>query len=199
MPKGIPITEAQQERRRKEIANVSAHLFLEKGFNETSMREIAKAAGVGKSTLYDYFKSKEEILISYFRSETMKITDQARQIAEQEISVSEKLRRIMRLHLTYLVDNKLFYLKLTLEVQRLTMSGQQEIQTIRYAYQDMLRGLIEEGIQTGEFRPVNPLLAARSIFTLLAIAVFTSRPTGTPEEMLQDAMEIFFNGVRAGY
>ena len=197
MPKGVPLTEAQQNRRRKEIANASVHLFLEKGFNETSMREIAKTAGVGKSTLYDYFKSKEEILISYFRSETMKIADQARQIAEQEISVSEKLGQIMRLHLTYLVDNKLFYLKLTLEVQRLTMSGQQEIQTIRYAYQDMLRELIEEGIQAGEFRPVNPLLAARSIFTLLAIAVFTSRPTGTAEEMLQDAMEIFFDGVRA--
>jgi hypothetical protein len=61
----------------------------------------------------------------------------------------------------------------------------------------MLRGLIEEGIQTGEFRPINSLFAARSIFSLLSIAVFTSRPTGTPEEMLQDAMEIFFNGVYA--
>ena len=64
MPKGIPLTEAQQMRRRKEISDASIHLFLDKGFNETSMREIAKAAGVGKSTLYDYFKSKDEILIS---------------------------------------------------------------------------------------------------------------------------------------
>jgi AcrR family transcriptional regulator len=54
MPKGIPLTEEEQARRRKEIFHASVHLFLSKGFNETSMR-IAEAAGIGKSTLYDYF------------------------------------------------------------------------------------------------------------------------------------------------
>ena len=66
MPKGIPLTQEEQQRRRKEIFSASAGLFLEKGFTETSMREIAHAAGVGKSTLYDYFSSKEEILVFYF-------------------------------------------------------------------------------------------------------------------------------------
>lgn len=196
MPKGIPITEEQQEQRRKEIFDASVHLFLENGFNETSMREIANAAGVGKSTLYDYFKSKDEILISYFEDELHKITARAQEIAEQDLKVSEKLKQIMQMHLEYLVGNKQFYLKLTLESQRLAIQSQQRIQTSRHAYQDLLRTLIEDGIQTGEFRPVNPLFAARSIFTLLSIAVFSSRPTGTPEEMLQDAMNIFFKGVQ---
>ena len=40
------------------------YLFLEKGFQETSMQEIAVASGMGKSTLYDYFKTKDEILLS---------------------------------------------------------------------------------------------------------------------------------------
>ena len=197
MPKGIPLTEEQQEQRRKEIFDASVHLFLEKGFNETSMREIANAAGVGKSTLYDYFNSKDEILISYFEGEIHKITARAQKIAEGDLSISEKLSQIMEMHLTYLVNNKQFYLKLTLESQRLALQSQQRIQTSRHAYQDMLRALVEDGIQTGEFRAVNPLFAARSIFTLLSIAVFSSRPTGAPEEMLQDAMNIFFNGLQA--
>ena len=37
MPKGIPLTEEEQFRRRKEIFDASVHLFLDKGFNETSM------------------------------------------------------------------------------------------------------------------------------------------------------------------
>ena len=197
MPKGIPLTEEQQQRRRKEIFDASVHLFLEKGFHETSMREIAKAAGVGKSTLYDYFKSKDEILVSYFEDEIQKITTNAQNIAQQDLNVSEKLAQIMEFHLRYLVDNKLFYLKLTVEAQRLALGSQQQIQVARHAYQDMLRALIEEGIQSGEFREINPLFAARSIFTLLSTAVFTSRPTGTPEEMLQEALGIFFTGIQA--
>ncbi len=197
MPKGIPLTEEEQQRRRKEIFDTSVHLFLEKGFNETSMREIAVAAGIGKSTLYDYFGSKDEILITYFEDEIQKITEHAKEIAEQDMSVSEKLRCIMHMHLEYLVDNKNLYLKLTVEAQRLSFQSQQEIQIARHAYQDMLRALVEEGIQNGEFREINPLFAARSIFTLLSIAVFTSRPTGTPAEMMEDAIEIFFKGVQA--
>ena len=55
---------------------------MEKGFTETSMREIAKAAGVGKSTLYDYYKSKDEIMVSYFAEEIKKITVRAEEIIE---------------------------------------------------------------------------------------------------------------------
>ena len=196
MPKGIPLTEELQKQRRKEIFEASVHLFLEKGFSETSMREIAEAAGVGKSTLYDYFKSKDEILISYFEDEIQKITAKAQEIARQDLGASETLKQIMEMHLTYLVDRRLLYLKLSVEAQRLSFDSQQQIQIARHAYQDMLHTLIETGVQSGEFRDVNPLFAARSIFALLSTAVFTSRPTGTPEEMLQEALRIFFTGIR---
>lgn len=196
MPKGIPLTETELERRRKEIFDASLHLFLDKGFNETSMRTIAKAAGVGKSTLYDYFDSKDAILVSYFADQIEMITEKAQEISNQELSVSEKLKKIMRMHMGYLIQNRQAFLKLSLEAQRLAAESQEEIQRHRHAYQDMLRSLVAEGIRRGEFRAVNPLFAARSIFSLLSIAVFTSRPTGTPEEMLDEAMGIFFHGIQ---
>jgi len=196
MPKGIPLTAEEQERRRKEIFDASVHLFLDKGFNETTMREIAQAAGVGKSTLYDYFKSKDEILVSYFENEIEIMTERAQEIVAQDLDVPKKLRKIMQMHLAYLVDNKNLYLKLTVEAQRLSLGSQQQIQSKRYGYQDMIRTLVEEGIKQEEFRPVNPLFAARSIITLLSLAVFTSRPTGTPEEMMEDAIAIFFTGIQ---
>jgi AcrR family transcriptional regulator len=197
MPKGIPLTDEEQQRRRKEIFDASVHLFLEKGFTETSMREIAKAAGVGKSTLYDYYKSKDEIMVSYFESEIKKITVRAEEIIEQDLTIAEKLRKIMQMHLGYLVDSRQTFLKLSLEAQRLPADSQEQIQLHRHAYQDMLRALIEEGTRRGEFRPVNPLFAARSIFSLLSISVFTTRPTGTPEEMLEQALGILFEGIQA--
>lgn len=63
MPKGIPLTKEELEEKRNEIAHKAADLIIERGFNETSVSQIAKAVGIGKSTLYDYFSNKDEIFL----------------------------------------------------------------------------------------------------------------------------------------
>jgi AcrR family transcriptional regulator len=198
MPKGIPLTEEEQNKRRHEIFAATAHLFLEKGFTETSMRELAEAAGMGKSSLYDYFQTKDEILIWYFEDEIEDITAMAREIASQPLPAVEKLRQILRKQLELLLENKEFYLKLSFEVQRLGAESQQRIQIKRHEYQDLLRSLIEAGIQEGAFRQVDTLLATRILITALTPVVFTTRPTGTPSEMLDEAFNLFLHGVQAG-
>ena len=159
MPKGIPLTEEEQIRRRQEIFDASVHLFVEKGFAETSMREIAAAAGIGKATLYDYFKTKDEILLSFFEREVHDLADRAAEVVRQDLPGADKLRTIMRMHLEYWLPRKAFYLRLTIEAQRLALQSQQRIQAARHAYQDLLCTLIEDGIREGAFRPVDSLLA----------------------------------------
>jgi AcrR family transcriptional regulator len=195
MPKGIPQTEDGLNQRRRLILDAVAQLIIEKGFYETSMREISEAAGLGKSTLYDYFPSKDDILIAYVADEIHYITTQAEKIMAQEMSASEKIRRILLKQLEYMAANKRLYMKLSFEIQRLSFDSQQRIQQHRHAYQDMLCHLIEAGIQNGEFRPVNPLLALRGMFAFMSAAVFTSRPTGSPKEMMLDAIDIIFKGL----
>ena len=197
MPKGIPLTEEQQLRRRQEIFEAAVHLFLEKGFPETSMREIADAAGIGKSTLYDYFATKDDILISFFEHELESINLRANNITQQDLPVEDKLRMILEAHLEYLLANKNFYLRLTIEAQRLPLQSQQHIQASRHAYQDLICRLIEQGITEGVFRPVNPPLTMRIMLSALTPVVFTTRPSGTPQEMLRSAFDIFLHGIRA--
>jgi AcrR family transcriptional regulator len=197
MPKGIPLTEENLTRRRREIFNAAMQLFVEKGFIETSMREIAEVAGVGKSTLYDYFPSKDDILVHFVVEEVHSMTAGAEEIIAQDLSAAEKLRCILRKHLDYILANKLLYQKLAYEAQRVSAESFQYMQTHRHAYQDILCDLMKEGIQNGEFRPVNPLLAVHGMLSLLTTAVFTSRPTGSPDEMLLDALNIIFKGIKA--
>lgn len=197
MPKGIPLTQEEITRRRGEILRSAMELILRKGFLETSMREIAAAAGVGKSTLYDYFPSKDEIMIAYVVEEVERMTAEAVTIITQDLSATEKFKRIWRNQMEYMLANKHVYLKISFEAQRLNQESQQRIQAHRHAYQDILCELVEEGIRRGEFRPVNPLLAIRGMFSVLAPTVFTSRPTGSPEQMLEEAMDIVFKGLEA--
>ena len=197
MPKGVPLTKEAQKERRKEIFAASLHLFLEKGFTETSMREIADAAGIGKSTLYDYYKSKDEILVSYYQNELRRIMKHAEKIAKQDISNKEKLTQIMYMHLAYLLENRKNFWRLSMEAQRLSIESQGKIQVFRHSYQDLLKQIVADGVQAGEFRSINPQITARSILSLLSIAAFTTRPTGTPEEMLDEILSICFEGISA--
>ena len=99
MPKGIPLTEEEMLRRRHEIFNASVNLFLTKGFRETSMREIAESANMGKSSLYDYFKTKDDILLWAVEDELLDLTAAAKEIACQPLPAIEKLRQVMKKHL----------------------------------------------------------------------------------------------------
>jgi AcrR family transcriptional regulator len=196
MPKGIPLTEEELDRRRHEIFAASVHLFLEQGFRETSMRKIADVAGMGKSSLYDYFKTKDEILLWGVEDELFDLNVAAREIAGQPLPAIERLRQVMGRHLQFLVAQKEFYLKLSFEVQRLAIESQKRIQVGRHAYQDLICKMIDDGIREGSFRPVDSLLVARILITALTPTVFTSRPTGTPEEMLDTAFDIIMKGIQ---
>jgi AcrR family transcriptional regulator len=51
-----------REKKRREIAAAAMAVFAEQGFEAASMREVAEMAGIGKGTIYEYFRSKEELI-----------------------------------------------------------------------------------------------------------------------------------------
>ena len=197
MPKGIPLTEEEIDRRRHEIFHSSVALILKQGFANTSMQEIAEAAGVGKSTLYDYFPTKDHVLLFVFEEELDILQGQAEDIAAQDIPVEEKLLKILEAQLEYLLNNKNFFTELSMQVMQLGQTGQQRIMKKRYAYQDLLRGVLEQGGREGVFRPVNTRLAARAMIETMEVLVYTTRPTGTPREMLGDVLDMFMHGIKS--
>jgi len=53
--------------RKKHVLNKAHELFIEKGFQATSIQEILDSSGISKGTFYNYFSSKNELLISIFK------------------------------------------------------------------------------------------------------------------------------------
>lgn len=197
MPKGIPLTEEEQARRRREIFDAAVGLFLDQGFGETSMRQIAEAAGIGKSTLYGYFRTKDDVLVFVVEEELSEVLRRARAIAEGDAPADERLEAVLRMHLDTLVANRAYFLQVTAEVQRLHADSVRPIQALRHAYQDLIRDIVEEGIASGVFRSVNAVVASKILIALMMPVVWTTRPVGTPQEMLGDALDICLGGLRA--
>lgn len=196
MPKGIPLTEEELARRRGDISAAAVQLFFIYGFTKTTMHAIAKASGIGKSTLYDYFTTKDEVLLCVLEEMVLCSTATARDIIALPLPAIERLKLVMKKHLETLVAQKELYLKLSFEAQRLSPESQQRIQMHRHTYQDLIGKLIEEGIAEGTIRQVDTLVAARTLITALTPAVYTSRPSGTPEHMLDEIFDIFLKGIQ---
>ena len=197
MPKGIPLTEEDIDRRRHEIFHSCVALILKQGFAGSSMQEIADAAGVGKSTLYDYFPTKDYVLLFVFEEELDRFQALAEGIASQAIPLEDKLIKILEAHLYYLLNKKNFFVEISMQMMQLGQAAQQRIMKKRYTYQDLLRGILDQGIQLGLFRPVNTRLATRAMSEAMEVLVYTTRPTGTPQEMLVDVLDIFMHGIKS--
>ena len=195
MPKGVPLTDEQIEEKRLAIAHAAAKLIFQQGYNETSVSQIARKTGIGKSTIYDYFSSKEEIILALLDEPLAEVRQKAEKIGASSVDVIQRISQILEMHLDILLRDKAFIFKLSFEFQRLPLDVQARHEVKRGAYQDLLMALIEEGIQDETFRPVDPDIAMKTLLSVLSSVVLTSRPTGTPQEMLASALDLIFRGL----
>jgi len=196
MPKGIPLSEEEIDRRRHEIFQSAVPLIVNQGYDNTSMQDIAQAAGVGKSTLYDYFPTKLHVLLFVFEEELTNLQAQCENIIVQELTLQEKFTNVLKTYLNFLIKNKGLFGVITTRAVQLELAGREQIMKRRYAYQDLVRSLLEQGIRQGLFRPINTRLTARMLISATEVLSYTTRPTGTPEEMLADVMDIFMEGIK---
>ena len=100
MPKGIILTPEQQEKRREEIISVALQLIEKNGFQKTSMREIAILANMGKSSLYDFFKTKDEIVVYAVEKEIEETIKNVHRIIADESSPEPVSYTHLRAHET---------------------------------------------------------------------------------------------------
>ena len=83
------------------ILSVSAKLFLEKGFDKTSMMDIAKTAGISKGAIYHHFQSKEEIILKVMQHlKELMVEEIARTLqATEQLSGKEQLQALVKANL----------------------------------------------------------------------------------------------------
>ncbi len=155
-----------REDRRDRILDAATKVFAKRGFFAAQVADVAKRAGVAAGTVYLYFKSKDDILLSLFeRTMTAAIADGRAVVESNPI---ERLRRIAHVHLARLGNDKNLAVVFQIELRqsakfmaRLSTSSLRE-------YLGLLREVVADAQLKGLFRAdVNPTLAAKVIFGAL--------------------------------
>ena len=198
MPKGVPLSAEEREQVRHRIFQAATQLFLRQGFHETSMRQIARVVGMGKSTLYDYFSSKEDILLFFVEQEMTVINKAASDIAAQDLNAPEKLRRMLQVQWAYVSANQELAALLTREVSRLGAEATRWVVQKRMEYRRILEQIVQQGITEDTFRAVDPTLAASALHSLITMPFYDwlRRRGGDTGELIADALvDLFLHGI----
>jgi TetR/AcrR family transcriptional regulator, fatty acid metabolism regulator protein len=140
----------RQADRRRQILTAAVKVFAQKGFHASRVGDIAEEAGVAYGLVYHYYKSKEDLLETIFRTTWTEMLARVREVTEAGVPASEAVRQVTALLLrTWRRDPDLVRV-LVREVTR-SQHVQQEIEEISHAMQ-ALEDIIRRGQESGEFR-----------------------------------------------
>ena len=151
--------------RKNQILDAAMVVFARSGFHEARMDDIVQESGLSKGTLYWYFKSKEEIITAI--SERLFATDikSVESLLEAQGTVSERLQQLIRDRVQGLQEmSDVVAILFEFYAVALHQDGvRQCIQTYFQNFHELLVALIQQGIDRGEFRPVNVMAAATAL------------------------------------
>jgi AcrR family transcriptional regulator len=195
--------ESGESERVAQIYTAAAELFCERGFDGTSMNDVAEAVGITKAAIYHFIPGgKKDLLYAIMnygldRLDTY-VIDPARDIPDAE----ERLRAIVTNHLRLITSGSLKsgHNPVTIvveEVGGLNTAQQRKIDARKKVYVDLLRDTLKELNQQGKLRPVDETVAA---FSLLGMILWVSRwydPAGRlkTEQIIEEVLKLSLGAV----
>jgi TetR/AcrR family fatty acid metabolism transcriptional regulator len=185
--------------KRDAILKAATQVFARRGFFQSQVADVARAAGIAAGTVYLYFRSKDELLVSIFER-TMRETLADGQAAIAQVQdPRERLRHIARLHLERMGRDRDLAIVFQVELRQSTKFMERFSSTYLRDYLGIIRDTIAEGQRTGTFRPeFSPTLAAKALFGALDEMatnwILTQRqyPLATQAD---EVIDLFLNGV----
>lgn len=149
--------EQLREERRRQILEAAMTVFSKKGFHAANVSDVAAEAGVSQGTIYWYFDSKDELLREALLHFFVDFGQATLDALEHCQTAAEKLQALGQSMELFATDAEGFF---TLFLSYWSSSSQREEAgrwwiDLLVEYKDILVGVIEEGVNSGEFRPVD--------------------------------------------
>ena len=174
---------AERSDKRERILSAAERIFARHGFFAAKVSDVAKEAGVADGTIYLYFKSKDDLLISLFERRMQQLNEALRAATEGVKSPREQLRLFIRTYLQLVHDEPAAAEVLTIELRQ-SNKFMKESENPQFAdFLRLLGGIIAAAQDKGELdRSIPSHVAARMIFGMLdelALAwVLSKQPFG---------------------
>ena len=191
------MTKSNKVKRNEEIFRVISRMFAEKGYLETTMRDIARELNIKPPSLYNYFKCKEEALFILVKESMENALKKMENICNSNISAEEKLYRIIEFH-TYAYSIKKEGPTLLLNhVDKLSEEHRHILIEEQRRLVNMATEVLEDLIKEGKIKNIPPKIALFAFFgmTNYSLKWYDSKGSVKPEDLTRFFSEIFTKGI----
>jgi TetR/AcrR family fatty acid metabolism transcriptional regulator len=187
--------------KRDAILRAATDVFAERGFFNAQVADVARAAGVAAGTVYLYFRSKDDLLVSIFERTMRDGLARVRASVAETSDPRERLRRFARLHLSGLGRDRNLAVVFQVELRQSTKFMERFSSTMLRDYLGLIRDAIADGQRAGLFRDdLKPTVAAKMFFGALdemATNWILSTRRYSLEADADAVVDLFVNGARA--
>lgn len=147
-----------------EIVDQAMRIFAERGYDGTTLQDVADAVGLSRPNLYNYVKSKEDLLVAMVEATTESAANALREVRQRtDLDSTDKLRMLVRALVLRRAEQPAQFRTLDRSDQALPPEIAKKHLQGRRAVLREITGVIEEGITAGRFRPVDARVTALSI------------------------------------
>lgn len=199
--RAIATTPEARADKRDAILRAAIRTFAERGYFNSQVADVARAAGVATGTVYLYYRSKDELLVSIFQRMMREAMADAKAALDGLDDPAERLRRLARGHLERVGRDRDFAVVCQVEFRHSTKFMEQFSSAELRDYLGVIRDTIADGQARGVFRPaISPTLGAKVLFGALdemATNWILSRRRYPLTADADAVVDLFLNGVTA--
>jgi AcrR family transcriptional regulator len=189
--------------KKTQIINAAIEVFAKQGLDKGKIADIAKVAGIGKGTVYEYFISKDEIFNAIEEMFIFQSIDQLKTLSTSKKSPTDKLEEILQYSInmhTDMGEAALIVAELWAQHSRGQLHGHKEsvFADMYNDFFDIILQVLADGVETGEFREMNKdgitaLLLAFIDGVIWQSVIFKDSQQFTIRKT--EAMKSFMNGI----
>ncbi len=153
------------------IINAALELFSEKGYEATSIRDIAEKSNVKSATLYYYVKTKKDLLLNIMKNYLHQLIEVTEEKIRNSSSPKEKLKQLIRIHVKNHGKEKLAALVVDNEYRSLKGEDRKQVKELRSQYEQFWLEVLEEGKSQGTFHFRDSKITAFALIGLCTYVV----------------------------
>jgi len=196
------LKERQRQEREELILQASEEVLLEKGYQDTSMDEIAARVGIAKGTLYLHFTGKEDLILALLEREMQEFLQIIEATVTLEATVRAKLETILYTMYRGQLGKRVQLISSLMESVDIRKQLAVKRDKLRSRWQDVtsaIAALLEEGKSAGEFDDTIPTFIMVSTFLSLLPPQISKYIIGeiAPEQLVTHLAHFYFKGIAA--
>ncbi|GAB1421317.1 TetR/AcrR family transcriptional regulator [Anaerolineales bacterium] len=177
----MPRKPADQSVNKEDILIAAAQVLRENGYDGTTMKDIAAKVNLTAASLYHHFKSKDFLLLAVLEIGLEYAIKDMEKIIEEDVSNLEKLKEMIRTHITSITSNTavgaamVFEIRSLINVKLTSRKGKPNKSQTEFInrrdhffnrrdyFESLLRSVVKDGIQSGEFRATDPAIITKAM------------------------------------